>query len=149
MTEKFQRTSFDLYIMDIARIVASRSTCLHRHQGAVIVRDRRIISAGYNGSPPGAIHCVALGYCNKEEFGWCRAEGLHGESNAIASAARMGISVAEATIYCLYSPCRACCNLIISAGITAVKYAELYESFPDVRIYLENLGIEVNECNIS
>jgi len=145
LNQKFQRASFDQYIMDIVRVVASRSTCLHRHQGVVIVRDKRIISAGFNGAPPGMPHCTDIGVCAKDQHGLCRAEGLHGESNAIASAARMGISVAGATMYCWYSPCIACCNLIKSAGIVEVKYAEMYQGFTEVRAYLGTLGIEVDD----
>lgn len=150
MSQKSQRVSLDQYMMDIANVVATRSTCLHRHQGAVIVRDKRMISIGYNGSAPGMPHCICLGYCTKEKHGYCLAEGLHGESNAIATAARMGIPVAGATIYCLYSPCRTCCNLIKSAGIVEVKYAKVYHDFIEVYAYLRSLGIKVDdEWNVS
>ncbi len=140
---KTSRPSLDEYFMRIAYIVASRSTCLHRDQGAVMVRDGRILSTGYNGSPPGQPHCIDLGSCQKEKGLECRAEGLHGESNAIASAAKMGVSVDGATVYCVYSPCEACCNLLKSAGIVEVKYAEVYDGFPVVALYLEELGIKV------
>jgi len=138
---KANRPTLDEYFKQIARIVASRSTCRHRSQGAVITRDGRILSTGYNGAPSGQPHCIDLGNCAKDEGLGCRAEGLHGESNAIASAAKMGISVDGATIYCVYSPCKACCNLLKSAGIVGVKYDELYEGFPEGQLYLESLGI--------
>lgn len=145
-----RRINFDQYMMGIVELVASRSTCLYRKQGAVIVRDKRIISTGYNGSPPGARHCTDIGSCTKDLYGYCLAEGLHGESNAIASAARVGVSVAGATIYCLYSPCRGCCNLIKSAGISVVKYARVYDGFVEVYKYLNELGVGVDdEWNIS
>jgi len=131
------------YFIQMARQVATRSTCRHRNQGAVIVRDRRVISTGYNGAPPGAEHCIDKGYCAKAEGLPCVAEGLHGESNAIASAARMGVSTLGAAIYCVYSPCRSCCNLICSAGITKVVFSEVYDGFVDGPEYLKSLGIEV------
>ena len=139
---KTGRPTLDDYFMQITRIVASRSTCLHRDQGAVIVKNSRILATGYNGSAPGQPHCIDLGYCAKDVGLGCRAEGLHGESNAIASAAKIGISVDGATIYCVYSPCEACCNLLKSAGIAEVKYVEVYEGFPEGPKYLEALGIK-------
>jgi len=139
---KTSRPSLDEYFMQITRVVASRSTCLHRDQGAVIVKDGRILSTGYNGSPPGQPHCIDLRRCIKDEGFPCRAEGLHGESNAIASAAKVGVSVNGATIYCVYSPCEACCNLLKSAGIAEVKYAERYDGYPDGPEYLGALGIK-------
>ncbi len=138
---KTDRPTLNQYFIQIARIVASRSTCRHRDQGAVIVRDGRILSTGYNGAPPGQPHCIDLRRCIKEEGLRCRAEGLHGESNAIASAAKMGVSVGGATIYCVYSPCEACCNLLKSAGIVEVKFDKLYDGFPEGQLYLETLGI--------
>ncbi len=139
---KTDRPSLDLYFIRITRIVASRSTCRHRSQGAVIVRNGRILSTGYNGSPPGQRHCIDSEICSKDEGFECRAEGLHGESNAIASAARVGISTEGTTIYCIYSPCRACCNLLKSAGIIEVKYVEVYESYSIGPSYLKTLGIK-------
>ena len=135
------RVSFDAYAMLIARAASSRSTCRHRKQGAVLTRDKRVLSTGYNGSPSGMPHCIDSGHCRKDEGQPCMAEGLHGESNAIASAAKEGISTNGATIYCVYSPCRSCCNLLKSAGIICVGYAEVYENFLSGPSYLEELGI--------
>jgi len=146
---KTSRPTLDEYFIRITRIVASRSTCLHRDQGAVIVRDGRVLATGYNGAPPGQPHCIDLGNCAKEDGLGCRAEGLHGESNAIASAAKMGISVDGATVYCVYSPCEACCNLIKSAGIIEVKYVEVYDGFLGVLGYLEALGIKATKVKES
>jgi len=137
------RPPLDDYFMEIAEIVSKRSTCRHRHQGVVLARDKRIISTGYNGSAPGQTHCIDTD-CLKDLGGNCRAEGLHGESNAIASAALMGVSTKGATAYCLYSPCLACCNLLKSAGIVKVVYREAYEGYPGGPFYLEQtLGMEV------
>lgn len=135
------RPSKDQYFMSLAKMAATRSTCLHRHQGAVIVKDNCVVSTGYNGSPPGVYHCSET-ICTKGTVGICRAEGLHGESNAIVFAAKLGISVAGATLYCVYSPCRGCCNIIKTAGIKEVVYGELYDKFTECPLYLtKTLGI--------
>lgn len=141
MTLKTTRVDIDTYLMFIAKVVSLRSTCCHREQGAVIVRNNRIISTGYNGQPPGAPHCIDIGWCAKAQGLPCRAEGLHAESNAIASAAKMGISTDDTTIYCVYSPCMACCNLLKSAGVKHVGYLEVYPGFVDGPDYLDSIGI--------
>lgn len=138
---KETRPNFDEYIFNICASVASRATCRHRDQGAVIVEDMSIISTGYNGAPRGEKDCIELGYCSKAQSLPCRAEGLHGESNAIISAARRGVGVKGATMYCVYSPCRACCNMIKNAGITTVIYQEIYDDFTEGPEYLRALGI--------
>ncbi len=142
MSSRTSRLSLDNYFMEINDVVALRSTCLHRCQGATVVKNNRIISTGYNGSPPGQPHCIDQGYCRKDKGLGCRAEGLHGESNAIASAAKMGASVDGATIYCLYSPCKACCNLLKSAGIVEVKYVTVYDNYLEGPAYLKALGVK-------
>lgn len=137
-----KRPDIDKYFLKIANVVASRSTCLHRKTGAVLVVDKRVVSVGYNGAPPGQVHCTELGYCAKDRAGVCRAEGCHAESNAIASAARLGIKIKDATLYTVYSPCRACCNLLSVAGVTRVVYSKLYETWMDGPQYLsKTLGI--------
>jgi len=128
------------YFLQMAELVATRSTCLHRHQGSVITRDNRVISTGYNGSPPGGVHCTDAS-CRKVLSLDCRAEGLHGESNAIATAARLGIALNGATIYSVFSPCLACCNLILTAGIICVVYREIYENYYMGPEYLHEHGI--------
>lgn len=144
---KKKRISFDQYAMRICHTVALRSTCRHRDQGAIIVKDRRVISTGYNGAPPGVKDCLEMGYCSKDDGLPCLAEGLHGESNAIASAARAGISVKGATMYCVYSPCRACANMIAVAGIDKVFYEHIYDKFPEGPLCLYSLGIECEVIN--
>jgi len=151
MTDKMIKTSrisFDEYIMQICHAVAARATCRHREQGAVIVRDKRIISTGYNGAPPGIKDCLELGYCSKEKDLPCLAEALHGESNAIITAAREGISVNNTTLYCVYSPCRSCCNMLKTAGITKVIYGNIYDGFPVGPYYLKCLGVKVRTCGV-
>ena len=145
MTDKTSRIPFDDYIMKICHAVAARATCRHREQGVVIVRNKRIISTGYNGAPPGVKDCLERGYCSKAGGLPCLAEALHGESNAIITAAKEGISVDGTTLYCIYSPCRGCCNMIKTAGIIEVVYGEVYDGFPEGMEYLESLRVKVRK----
>lgn len=142
--DKSIRPSFDQFAMCVALSVSARATCRHREQGAVITRDNRIISCGYNGAPAGEKDCLERGFCAKAEEAPCMAEGLHGESNAIISAARLGISVDGCTMYCVYSPCRACCHVIKNSGIVRVVYAKVYDSYPQGPEYLKSMGVHVD-----
>ncbi len=142
MADKQSRISFDAYAMQICHTVALRATCRHRDQGAIIVKDRRIVATGYNGAPPGMEDCLQSGFCSKEEELPCRAEGLHGESNALISAAKAGVSIAGATLYCIYSPCHACCNMIKTAGIDTIVFEDIYDKFPEGPRYLMTLGVK-------
>lgn len=119
-----ERPSWDEYFMTMARdVVSQRATCLRRKVGAVIVRDKRLLTTGYNGSPPGMPHCTEVGCWLVD--GHC-IRTIHAEQNAIAQAALHGISTANATIYVSAAPCINCAKLIIAAGITRVVYAEDY-----------------------
>ncbi|BAU22411.1 CMP deaminase [Caldimicrobium thiodismutans] len=130
------RPSWDEYFMVIAKLVAVRSGCNSRPTGAVVVKDKRILATGYNGPMPGAWHCTDRGpnYCFRREKGvpdidkynYCRAS--HAEANAIAQAARFGISLEGASLYCTLAPCYVCLKLIASAGIKEVYYEYDYES---------------------
>ncbi len=119
--------------MAIAELVSSRSTCLRRHVGAVIVKDKRILSTGYNGTPAGITHCEKSG-CNRknlkvpsgERHELCR--GLHAEQNAIIQSALHGVSIKDSVLYCTHEPCSFCAKMIINAGIKEVKVAN---SYPD------------------
>jgi dCMP deaminase len=125
------RPSWDEYFMEIARQVATRSTCLRRSVGALIVRDKRILSTGYNGAPRGVAHCDVAG-CLREKLGIpsgqrqeiCR--GLHAEQNAIIQAALHGVSVEGGTIYVTHQPCITCAKMIINSGIVRVVCASTY-----------------------
>lgn len=140
--KKQSRPDFHQSMMDICMTIAKRATCLHREQGAIIVKDRRILATGYNGAPSGMKDCLAYGFCNKEISKPCRAEGLHGESNAIISAAKSGVDINGSTMYCVYAPCISCCNTVKNAGIVIVIYAYQYPGFPQSYQYLRELGIE-------
>ena len=121
------RPSLERYFLNIAAIVATRSTCLHRKVGAVLVRDKHILSTGYNGAPSGEHHCSEIG-CQKPEHGQglerCRA--VHAEQNAIIQAARHGVSIEGATLYCTHSPCPICSAMLKNAGIENIIYEEEY-----------------------
>ncbi|MFW6149305.1 MAG: deoxycytidylate deaminase [Atribacterota bacterium] len=140
------RPSWDQYFMKIAELVASRSTCLRRNVGAVIVKERRILATGYNGVPRGLVHCEERG-CLREELNISSGEhqelcrGLHAEQNAIIQAAMYGISIQGSYIYCTNQPCITCAKMIINAGITRIFYQHDY---PDkfARDLLKEAGIE-------
>lgn len=106
--------------MQIARDVATRATCMRRHVGAVIVKDKRILSTGYNGSPPGQKHCTEVG-CLLEEGRCIRT--LHAEQNAIIQAALHGVSTEGATLYATCRPCHVCARMIVGSGIRRVVFA--------------------------
>jgi dCMP deaminase len=147
-----QRPSWDEYFMDIARLVARRSTCLRRKVGAVMVKEKNILATGYNGTPSGITHCVETG-CLREQMKVPSGErhelcrGLHAEQNAIIQAARHGVNIAGATLYCTNSPCIICTKMLINAGVQQVIYLEgypdklsldmLHESGITVRIFHE------------
>lgn len=125
------RPSWDQYFMDITRLVATRSTCMRRQVGAILVKDRNILATGYNGVPSGISHCDATGCLRErlripsgERHELCR--GLHAEQNAIVQAARHGINIDGATLYCTTMPCIICTKMIINAGIRAIVYGEGY-----------------------
>jgi dCMP deaminase len=120
-----ERPSWDDYFLEIAAVVAKRSTCLRRHVGAVIVRDKQIISTGYNGAPSGIRHCSEVGCLRErlhvpsgERHELCR--GLHAEQNAIIQAALHGVSTKGATLYCTNHPCSICAKMLINAGVIRI-----------------------------
>ena len=129
------RPSWDEYYMMLAKLAATRSTCFSRPVGAVIVRDRRILTTGYNGAPPGSWHCS-----DKKQCYWRQPQNhvpgieprelsraIHAEINAIAHAARKGISIEGGIIYCTLSPCMNCFRALISAGIKQVFFEHIYD----------------------
>jgi dCMP deaminase len=121
------RPTWDEYFMMMAKLAATRSTCLAFPVGAVIVKDRQVLATGYNGSPSGSIHCTAQGFCY-QGLSSCDASktlpsrAVHAEANAIAQAAKHGISTQGGIIYVTLEPCISCLKLIISAGIKEVFY---------------------------
>jgi dCMP deaminase len=134
-----QRSSWDQYFMDIAKQVATRATCDRKHVGAVLVRDRTILSTGYNGSIRGLPHCDDEGHMM--ENGHCVAT-VHAEANAIIQAAKNGVAIDEATIYTTASPCWACFKLIANAGCKRIVFAEFYRD-PRIFQFAAKLGVEL------
>jgi dCMP deaminase len=126
-----RRPSWDEYFMQITHLVAERSTCLRRKVGALIVKDKRILTTGYNGAPSGLNHCLDVG-CLREKMNipsgqrqeLCR--GLHAEQNAIIQAAIMGVKIGGATLYCTTFPCVTCAKMLINANIKKIIYASGY-----------------------
>lgn len=122
-----QRPSWDEYFMQIAELVAKRSTCLRRKVGAILVRDKRILCTGYNGPPRGLVHCLEVG-CLRDKLKIPSGErqeicrGLHAEQNAIIQAALYGVSIKDSILYCTHQPCITCSKMIINAGIKKVIF---------------------------
>ena len=127
------RPTYDEYFMKMTQVVATRSTCLRRNVGAILVKNRHILSTGYNGAPKGLKHCSEVG-CLREKLNvqpgerheLCR--GLHAEQNAIIQASVFGVSIDGATLYCTAAPCSVCAKMLINAGIKEIVYQE---SYPD------------------
>ena len=125
------RPDWDAYFMSFAKLARTRASCIRRQVGAVIVKNRMVLTTGYNGAPRGLAHASEVG-CLRDQLGvpsgqrheLCR--GLHAEQNAIIQAARHGISIADAEIYCTTHPCVICMKMIINAGLTRVYYMEGY-----------------------
>lgn len=142
------RAGWDEYFMQIAEIVKTRSTCLRRQVGALIVKDNRIITTGYNGAPSRIKECTEIGFCKREELNipsgqrheLCRA--LHAEQNAIIQAANLGISTKGATLYVTLQPCVICAKMAVNAGIVKIIYKGEYPDELSLGI-LEEAGIEL------
>lgn len=132
-----QRVDWHDYFMNIAEQVATRSTCARKHVGAVIVRDKTILSTGYNGSLRGAPHCDEVGHDIENDH--C-VRTVHAEANAVAQAAKHGVRIDQSEIYVTASPCLTCFKLLANAGITAVYFKEFYR---DERItrYAQQAGV--------
>jgi dCMP deaminase len=134
-----KRASWDEYFMNIASVVASRSTCPRKFVGAVIVREKTILSTGYNGSIRGMPHCSEVGHMMENDH--CVAT-IHAESNAILQAAKNGVMIDGGTVYVTASPCWNCFKQIANAGLRRIVFSEFYR---DERIFhvAQQLGIEL------
>ncbi|MCY1047507.1 cytidine/deoxycytidylate deaminase family protein [Corallococcus sp. bb12-1] len=133
------RGNWDQYFMDIALQVATRATCDRKHVGAVLVRDKTILSTGYNGAIRGLPHCDDVGHMM--ENGHCVAT-VHAEANAIIQAAKNGVSIDGATIYTTASPCWPCFKLIANSGCTRIVFGEFYRD-PRIFEYAARLGLQL------
>ncbi|MCL4686556.1 cytidine/deoxycytidylate deaminase family protein [Myxococcota bacterium] len=147
----FVRPGWDAYFLSIAQVVASRSNCVKRHVGAVIARDRRIVSTGYNGTPRGVRNCNEGGCprCNSfAESGTRLDECLcsHGEENAIIQAAYHGVSVRAGSLYTTFFPCLFCTKLIINAGLSEVVYNGAYHLDRRAESLLTEAGVVIRHA---
>lgn len=141
------RPDWDHYFMEIASVVATRSTCMRRRVGALLVLNKRILSTGYNGAPSGLSHCLEVG-CLREQLKVPSGErhelcrGLHAEQNAIIQAAVHGVAIKGAILYCTHYPCAVCAKMLVNAGVSSLLLAENY---PDslAKDFFAEAGIEV------
>jgi dCMP deaminase len=142
-----ERPTIDDYFMQMAHLAATRSTCVRRAVGAVIVKEKRVLTTGYNGAPRGMAHCEEVG-CLREKLKvpsgqrheLCR--GVHAEQNAIVQAAYFGASIKGATMYITNSPCSVCAKLIVNAGIAKIFYEDGYPDELALEVLREG-GVEV------
>lgn len=142
------RPDWDSYFMILAKDVAKRSNCSRRDVGAIIVKDNRILSTGYNGTPRGIANCCEGGcarcagtIASGKDLGSCRCS--HAEENAIVQAAYIGISTNGATAYTTLSPCLSCAKMIINAGIVKVVYSDLYPVYEESFQLLAEAGLTI------
>lgn len=144
-----ERPSWDEYFMDMAKLAATRSTCLSRQVGAVIVKDKCVISTGYNGASKGSKHCTEIGCIRKklnipsgQQLDLCRA--VHAEQNALVQAARSGTSTKDAVIYVTVTPCFQCAKMLVNAGIKEVVVEGVY---PDERTQelFKEVGVNIRK----
>jgi len=149
VTTERSRPSWDEYFLEFARLARSRSTCLRRGVGAVIVVDKNIVATGYNGAPKGIAHCAEAG-CIREQQGIKSGErhelcrGLHAEQNAIIQAAFHGTRIRGGTLYCTTCPCSICAKMLINAGIARVVYCEEYRD-PLAQQMLNEAGVGMRQ----
>ncbi|MDO7786823.1 deoxycytidylate deaminase [Desulforamulus aquiferis] len=136
------RPSWDEYFMEIARVAATRSTCLRRKVGAALVKDKRILTTGYNGAPAGLNHCLDIGCLRAameipsgQRHELCR--GLHAEQNALIQAAVHGIPIQGSIIFVTHQPCVLCAKMIVNAGIRKVVFAGDYPDELSLEIFKE------------
>ncbi len=147
------RPSIDEYFLEIAAVVAKRATCLRNRVGAVIVKDKRILSTGYNGAPRNMEHCLDIG-CIREQNNIasgtrhekCRA--VHAEQNAIIQAALHGVSIADSTLYCTHQPCILCAKMIINSNIRRVVYITPYPD-TDALQFFKEAGVQVDNLPLT
>jgi dCMP deaminase len=142
-----KRPEFDEYCLKIASVVAERSTCLRHHMGAIAVRDKHILTTGYNGAPAGAKDCLELG-CLRDEQGIesgtrheiCRA--IHAEQNVIIQAGLHGVSLEGSTVYCTHTPCVLCAKMLVNAKIARFVSFGKYNDDRFIEIF-KDAGIKV------
>lgn len=149
-----ERPDWNTYFLRIAKLVATRATCMRRSVGAVIVKDNRILATGYNGAPHGCAHCSQIpGGCMREaqkipsgqRQELCR--GLHAEQNAILQAAAFGVSLTGSDIYVTHQPCVTCAKMLINAGIKRIVYLGEYPDELSIEM-LKEVGMKLERIKI-
>lgn len=153
MTKTYKRPSRDEYFMEIANTVAQRATCDLSRNGCVIAKNKQLLTTGYVGSPPGLPHCDEVGHQFKQtthEDGKVTnhcVRTIHAEQNAICQAAKLGVAVEGATLYCKMTPCRTCTMLIISCGIKRVVCEKKHHAWTESEAMFKEVGIELTYFN--
>lgn len=149
MLPPVNRLSWDDYFLEVTKVVASRSSCLRRHVGAVLVKDKRILATGYNGAPSRIRHCFERG-CLREKQGIPSGErqeicfGLHAEQNAIIQAALHGVSIKGATLYCTHQPCITCSKMLINSEVEKIIFLGSYPDLLSAEL-LQEAGINLEQ----
>lgn len=143
------RPTIDEYFMEIASVVAKRSTCLRNQVGAVIVKDKRILSTGYNGAPRNLEHCLDIGCIRQQNniasgtrHELCRA--VHAEQNAIIQAALHGVSIENATVYCTHQPCILCAKMLINSRVEKVVFGTVYPD-KEALVFFDKAGVKIEQ----
>ena len=147
---KYERPSWDDYFMEVADAISKRATCDRGRSGCVIARDKQLLVTGYVGSPQGLSHCDEIGHQMKKvihEDGHVTqhcVRTVHAEQNAICQAAKRGISIDKATLYCRMTPCRTCAMLIINCGIVRVVCENRYHAADESEEMFKQAGIQLD-----
>lgn len=149
MSEEYLRPSWDDYFMEVANTIAKRATCDRGRSGCVIARDRQLLVTGYVGSPTGLAHCDEVGHQFKkvvhedESVTQHCVRTVHAEQNAICQAAKLGVALGGATLYCRMTPCRVCAMLIINCGISRVVCEKKYHAGAESEAMFAQVGISI------
>ncbi len=147
--DNHQRPSWDEYFMEVANTIADRATCDRGRSGCVIAKDKQILVTGYVGSPAGLPHCDDVGHLMKkmihedDSISQHCVRTVHAEQNAICQAAKRGIAIEGATVYCRMTPCRTCAMMIINCGIKRVVAEKKYHAGAESEAMLKEAGIEL------
>jgi dCMP deaminase len=149
MSDTYERPSWDEYFMEVADAISKRATCGRGRSGCVIAKDRQLLVTGYVGSPQGLPHCDEVGHQMKkmlhedDSISEHCVRTVHAEQNAICQAAKRGIAIDGATVYCRMTPCRICAMLIINCGIARVVCERKYHAGGESEILFKSAGIEL------
>mgnify|MGYP006285300983 FL=1 len=155
--QAFSRPSWDEYFLMLAKLAATRSTCLAFPVGAVIVNNKQVLATGYNGPPSGSEHCISQGFCypglpSCDASKDLPSRAVHAEANAIAQAAKHGIATTGASIYVTLEPCLSCLKLVMSAGIREVYYETPFMGTASAQVrdlFIQEKLIQIKQIHLS